>query len=161
VAAHDLLADYSLRDFYPTLLALLGCERLRRDQVEAHLPALEAAFDAAARVVPSSYPFAADLSAQGRSVAIEGSRELIQSGWPCEAVFWMVATYGRCMQVFAQDAPGAIQECHASGYHALLAMLGIAAAGDLVRRSAQVQAFLPRLQAVTEAVLAANPEIRA
>lgn len=161
VAAHDLLADYGRLDFYPLLLDLLGCEQLRREQVAAHLPTLEAAFGAAAGVVQSSYPFAADLSDQGRAVAIDGSRELIQSGWHREAVFWMVATYSRCRQVLAQDAPREMQARHTPGYHALLAMLGIAAADDLVQRREQVRAFLPPLQALTNAILTANPEIQA
>lgn len=161
VAVHDLLADYGLLDFYPPLLALLGCAQLRREQVAAQLPALEAAFGDAAGVVQSSYPFAADLSQQGRAVAIDGSRQLIQSGWHREAIFWMVATYSRCQQVFAQDAPREMQARHTPGYHALLALLGIDAAGDLAQQGERVRAFLPRLQAMTGAVLAANPEIQA
>lgn len=158
VAARDLLADYGLLDFYPPLLDLLGCEHLRREQVTAHLPSLETAFDDAARVVRSSYPFAADLSKQGRAVAIDGSRELSESGCHREAVFWMVATYSRCQQVF-EDAPGEMQAHHTPGYRALLALLGITAADDLVQRREQASAFLPRLQVMAEAVLDANPDI--
>ncbi|MCC6167260.1 MAG: hypothetical protein IT329_08545 [Caldilineaceae bacterium] len=161
VAAHDLLADFELLDCYPPLLDLLGCEHLSREQVTAQLPTLEAAFDDAARVVQPSYPFAADLSEQGRAVAIGGSRQLIQSGWHREAVFWMVATYSRCRQVFAQGAPEEMRARHTPGYRALLALLGIAAAGDLVQRGEQVRAFLPRLQAMADDVLAANPDIQA
>ncbi len=158
VAALDLLADYGLLDFYPPLLGLLGCEHLHCEQVAAHLPALSAAFDDACGLVPPSYPFAADLSEQGRAVAIDGSRELIESGLHREAVFWMVATYSRCRQVFA-DASGEMQARHAPGYRALLALLGVAAADDLAQRRAQATAFLPRLQEMVETVLAANPEI--
>ena len=43
----------------------------------------------------------------------------------------------------------------------LLADLGIASPDDLPPRRAQVEAYLPELWHVAEAIMAANPEIRA
>lgn len=159
VAVRGLLANYGRLDFYPPLLELLGCEQMGRDQVAAHLPGLEAAFDAASSALRSPFFFAADLSEQGRPVALDGSREWIESGNHREAVFWMVATYSRCIQVLYRDAPEEVYDRYTPGYHTLLADLGIVSLSDLAQRRAQTQAFLPRLQAMTRAVLDANPDI--
>ena len=70
------------------------------------MPALEAAFDAAQAALSAPYPFAADLAADARPVAIDGSLELIAAGLQREAVFWIVATYSRCLDgALARCAP--------------------------------------------------------
>ncbi len=159
LAARELLEDYGRLDFYEELLELLGGVWMGRAQVEAHLPALAAAFDAAGTVIQTPYPFAADLSALARPVAIDGSRELIEGGTPREALFWMVATYSRCLWVLSHDAPAERQTQFSQGYRLLLRDLGITSFADLQQRGEQVRAFLPRLWEVAEAILAANPEI--
>lgn len=159
VAAHHLLADYGLLEFYPPMLELLGCAHLSPGQVAAHLPALADAFDAAAAVIQTPVFFASDLSEHARPIALDGSRQLIESGWHREAVFWMIVTYTRCQQVLFQDAPRALQDRFTPGYLALLADVGISDPADLTPRSAQVRSFLPRLQGMADTILAANPEI--
>lgn len=159
LAVRNLLAEYGQLPFYPTLLELLGCARLGRMQVAHHLDALAAAFDAAKEVIATPFPFAADLSDEGRPVAIDGSRELIARGDHREAIFWMVATYSRCQQVLSRDAPIAMQEEFTPGYRRLLGDLGIMTFADLQRRCEQVEGVLPEVWAVAEAIMAANRDI--
>ena len=158
-AARELLAEYGRQDFYEPLLGLLGCARMRRARAEHHLGALTGAFDAAREVVQTPFFFASDISEDARPVAIDGSREMIEAGDHREAVFWMVATYARCQKIFYHDAP-ALQERYAAGFQELLDDLGIASFADLRLRGAGVEAFLPRLWEVTEAIIAANREIQ-
>ena len=159
MAARELLESYGRLDFYENLLELLGCAQMSRARVEAQLPALIEVFDAAKRVIKTPFFFAADISNMARPVAIEGSRELIECGYHREAIFWMVATYSRCQMVLYHDAPVALQDRFHQGYDQLLGELGITSTADLDQRSEQIQAFLPRLWDVTEAILTANPEI--
>lgn len=159
VAARELLAGYGHAVFYASLLELLGCASMRRERVEQHLAALAEAFDAARAVIKTPFFFAADISEHARPVAIDGSREMIECDDHREAIFWMVVTYSRCQKVLYHDAPVELQERFRPGYQRLICDLGITSAADLQQRSAQVRAFLPRLWAVTEAILAANPGI--
>lgn len=159
LAVRELLADYGWSDFYEPLLALLGCAEWDRARVEQHLITMTSVFDVAKTVVRSPFPFASDLTDPARPIAIEGSWELIERGDHREAVFWIVATYSRCLQVFAKDAPEALTEPFREGYRQLLGDLGIVSFADLQRRAAAVEAFLPRVWAVAEAIMAANTEI--
>jgi len=159
LAVRALLANYGQLAFYAELLRLLGCRTLRPQQVAGHLTALTAAFDVAKTVATSTYPFAADLTDLARPVAIDGSRALIEQGDHREAIFWIVATYARCQQVFAQDGTPAQLAEFTPGFQALLADLGIACHGDLVQRRNQVLAFLPRLWAMAEAIIDNNSTI--
>jgi hypothetical protein len=158
-ATRTLLSDYGLGEFYEKLLSLLGADRLTKGCVQDHVSSLEEAFDAASAIITSPFPFAGDISKVGRPIVIDGSREMIAAGHHQEAVFWVVATYARCMSVFATDAPREVYRRYEVGFRSLLADLGIASSVDLLRRGAQVKAFLPEVEAVAQAMIAANPEI--
>jgi hypothetical protein len=157
-AARELLEDYERQDFYDTLLGLLGCAGMARARAEHHLGALTGAFDAAGEVVQTPFFFASDISKDARAVVIDGSREMIEARDHREAVFWMVATYARCQKIFSHDAPP-LQEKYATCFRELLGDLGISSVGDMRRRGAEVEACLPRLWDVTEAIIAANPDV--
>jgi len=123
------------------------------------LEAVSFAFERAKCLPKGDFPYAGDISAAARGVAIGGSRELIKLGRHREAVFWMVATYSRCQWIL--DSSG----CHDGrdrlqrGYLSMLNDLGIASATDLEARCRQVLAFLPRVMEVAEAVMDKTPEI--
>lgn len=159
LAARDLLAAYGHTALYDTLLESLGCARMDRAQADRHLVVLGDAFDAARGTVTTPFAFASDLSDLARPIAIDGSRELIARGDHREAVFWLVATYSRCMTVFHADAPG-LRDRFEPGYRRLLGDLGIVSAADLLRRADWVEASLPRIREVAEAIMAANPGIQ-
>jgi hypothetical protein len=158
VAVRELLTDYGRLDVYERLLAHLGCAEVTPAQVARHLDQLTAAFDAASAVVRTPFFFATDISHVARPIAIDGSRELIGGGLHREAVFWIVATASRCQKIFRHDAPH-LEPRFADGYRALLADLGIASFADLQRRAQEVEAFLPAVWQVAEAIMAANPDI--
>ncbi|MBW7882984.1 MAG: hypothetical protein H3C34_10160 [Caldilineaceae bacterium] len=157
--ARALLAGYGRLDFYEQLLELLGCSHMEQEQAEGHLNQLAAVFDVAQSVVKTPFFFKSDISELARPIAIDGSRELIRRGDWREAVFWMAVTYSRCMAVLRHDGSAEMQEKFLPGYRHLLGDLGIVTFNDLQQRSQQLEAFLPSLWEVTEAILAANPEV--
>jgi hypothetical protein len=124
LAVGTLLADYGLAGFTEELLALLGCGHLTGERVERHLAAMTAVFDDAAAVARTPFPFASDISAAARPIAVDGGRDLIAGGHHREAVFWTVATYACCLTILAGDAPAATRARHEPGFAALLADLG-------------------------------------
>lgn len=158
VAVRDLLADYDRFAVYECLLHQLGCAGMSRERVERHVALLTEAFAVARTVIRTPFFFAADISDVGFAVAIDGSAESIARGDHREAIFWIAATYSRCMQVFLLDAP-ALTEQFAPGYRELLGDLGIASPADLREKAEAVRAFLPRLREESDAIMAANPEI--
>lgn len=158
-AVRELLSEYGHLDFYDTLLETLGCAGMSREDVERHLAALTDVFDAASTVVKTPFFFASSISDVARLIAIDGSRELIESDHHREAIFWIVATYSRCRKVLYHDAPVEMQNRFDPGYRQLLGDLGITSFADLQQRSSQVEALLPRVWEVAEAIMAANPVI--
>lgn len=159
LAVRELLADYGQAAFYDTLLELLGCATISPERVEQHLAAVTAAFDAAKQVIKTPFFFASDISDIARPVSIDGSREMIAQGDHREAIFWLVATYSRCQQVFAHDAPD-LSARFEHGFRALLHDLGITSALDLQRRNEDVRDALPSVVALSDAIIATNPKIK-
>jgi hypothetical protein len=159
LAAREVLGEYGRDSLYPDLMGLLGCAHWTPERAEHHLDALARTFDAAQAVARTPFPFRSDISAAARPVAIDGSRELIRSGFHLEAVFWIVATFARCHKILAADAPAEMRLALAPAFEAVVADLGLASAGDFARRAEKVAAFLPSLWETAEAILSANPDI--
>lgn len=147
-ATRELLAGHGLPHHHERLLELLGCAELGAGRVERHLGVLEWAFDAAERVTAESYPFASDVSASGRPVSIGGSRDLIARGLHREAVFWLVATYARCLTKLS--LAGADGSPYEDGFRDLLADLGADTPARRHRRAEEVRAALPWLRGLAE-----------
>jgi hypothetical protein len=124
-----------------------------------HLDNLAEAFDAAKGVVRTPFFFAGDISDAARPIAIDGGRELIARGDHREAIFWMVATYSRCQNIFAVDAPAELRDRFTPAYQELLSDLGIRTPADLQRRAREVASDLPRICALADAIIAGNPAV--
>ncbi|MGP3971640.1 hypothetical protein [Streptomyces sp. 6N223] len=162
-AARELLAErgIALDPAYEELLGLLGCAGMSRARVEGHLAALTRAFDQTARVlrVPSPFFFASDISPEARPIAIDGSLALIERGLHREAVFWIAATFTRCLAILDRDAPPEVAARHMPAFAELTDELGIGTPEALAERAREVAAYLPRLRATAEAVMVANSGI--
>lgn len=157
VAVKELLTAHGHSDFYEELLDLLGCRQISQERCRTHLAALTEVFDVAKTVVKTPIFFASDISDDARSIAIDGSREMIENGLQRETVFWLVATYARCQKILDQDAPRPIYEQYDLPFRALLADLGIRSLDDMVTRRGRVKDFLPRLWEMAETIMKSNP----
>lgn len=125
-AARAVLATQGRMDFARRLEQGLGCENMGRDELWRHMDALERAFDAAARTDGPSrtYPFRSDIRPEARSVAIDGSRRMIEGDHPADAVFWMMATFARSLTVLRMD-DAALYAAHLPALQAFAAALGV------------------------------------
>lgn len=160
VATSHLLSEYRRSDLYERLLGLLGCAQVSRARVEHHLATLADAFDAATTAIRSDFPFASEISAATRPLAIDGSRDLIERGHHREAVFWIAVTFSRVRKVLHHDAPVDMRDRFDPGYRQLLHDLGVASFADLQQRARQIERLLPDVWGTAETIIAANPDVQ-
>jgi len=153
VAAKELLAEYGMAEFHETLLELLGATRIRRKQASRHLAALTKIFDTASRAHTSEFSFGGDISEGARSIAIDGSRELIERGYCREAMFWIGVTWARCQKVLASGGHGKFAKSFEDEYQELLAELGLGTSAEIRGRAASIELTLPRVWAVAEEII--------
>jgi hypothetical protein len=159
VMVRELLADFGHLEFHETLLELLGTAAIRRDRVRQHLATLTEIFDAARRVMKTQFVFASDISEVARTSAIDGSLELIGSGYHREAMFWIAVTRSRCQKILSLDAPRGLLQSYKDSYQELVSDIGVPTAAKIQQRCADIKRILPRLCDLAERVIAANHDI--
>lgn len=158
-AARSLLAEYGHELLYARLLALIDPYGITAERTKHHLAALEDAFDAASGMVATPFFFAADISAAARPVAIDGSREMIEQGQHREALFWIIATFARCLMVLHADAPASVSARWGGAFADLLGDLGIRSFPDLRQRCEEIREILPCVERIALEMIEVNPDI--
>jgi hypothetical protein len=141
-SCYELLKGRDEMDLHCRLLSTLGSRDLTRDQVMDHMNDVGNAFDQACYLLTSPYKFAADMTAQTRSIAIGGSLEMIDEGRHCEAMFWILAVYSRSRAVISIDGAKEDLPNFDKGYWRVLRSLGIESESDLQKRAAQIRSDL-------------------
>lgn len=159
IVARDVLAKYDRLDFHETLLTLLGSAAMTHDQVETLFAACREAFDLAKHYLKTPFFGSFDLTDEGKRAFVTGIEDMVKRGFHREAVFWIIVNHSWCQKALYNDAPPEILKKSEPGFQHLVSAVGIHSAADLLERHTQVQAFVPRAWEVTEAILAANPEI--
>ncbi|MWV42128.1 hypothetical protein GRF59_00660 [Paenibacillus sp. HJL G12] len=157
LAAREVLSEYGYEEFYPKLLHVLGCEDWTPSKVQRHVDGLEQTFDTAASVAQTAFFFSSDITSEARSIAIDGSRELIRTGNHREAVFWITATFARCHHILAADASDAVRRSFEPAFDSLLVDLGVHTPQDLVHRSEEAIRLIPELWEIAEKIMLAHP----
>lgn len=153
LAARAVLHEHDHDALYLTLLGQLGCADCDRQTVQHHLDELADVFDAAAAVAETPFFFSADITGAARPVALHGSQALVDAGDHREAVFWIVATFARCQQVFAADGSADLYGESAARFRAAVRdLLGIRDTAALLARRDAVGALLPELWEAAAAI---------
>lgn len=159
LAARSVLEDFGREEAYPELLDFLGSKDWTAEQAVQHLRGLEQTFDAAAEAAHTPFFFSSNITPAARSIAIDGTRELIEAGNWREAAFWITATYARCHYILNCDAPSEAEALRPL-FCDLLADLGLAAKQDFLDRVAAALSYLPTLKEIAEDIMRKHPEIR-
>jgi hypothetical protein len=159
VTSRDVLGKYGYRSLHESLLELLDSSKISQWQVNNLLGACAETFDQAKQIIKTPFFGASSISDGGRSLAIDGSRELIEHGDHREAMFWIAITHSWCQKALMNDASLELQQRFAPSYQRLLSELGVTSFPDLQQRTEQLKVLLPAIWEVTEAIIAANPEI--
>jgi hypothetical protein len=160
LAARDILSEFDYLDFHESLLALQGSRELTSEQVRGHLMTLAEVFDETAALGPLPHRFSSDISEIARPIAIDGLMELIDLGFHREAVFWVVATYARCLEILDVAGQTELAAQFRPGFVRLLSDLSIGSGNDLRHGAEQVWEALPRVMDVAAAITDGHPGIR-
>lgn len=137
-------------ELYERLLAALGCADVTADRVRHHLDELADTLAIAVGVARTPLPFSSDLRPDTWHLTLDGSAELVDAGWPREAVWWVLATYARCVTVLRVDGSAEQYRRHERRLGAAtLDLIGFGA-GDGPERAVTVRRLLPAIDALVE-----------
>ena len=159
--ARDVLVERGRGEVYPDLLTQLGCREATPRLVEKHLRSLTEAFDAATAAGPTSFFFASDVTPAARPVAVGGTAAMVERGEHREAVFWLVATFARCLQILDATAALDRERHHRAFAGAVADLLGLRTLADLAERRAGLRATLPQLRRLGQEIVAESSSLPA
>ena len=159
VAIKKTLAAYGKAPVHEALLGVLGSASMSREQVNLLQGSCVDAFDVASTIRATPFPYASNIAPYARPTAIEGSREMIDSGYHREAMFWVAAIHSWCQRVIDYDASDEVRSRLAPSYGRLLVELGVPTHEDLAGRIEHLRQLLPGLWNAAEEIIATNPAI--
>lgn len=150
--ARSVLAEHGLAGAYEDLLGLIGCAAVSAQAARDHLGGLSDAFDAAAGTVGANVAYASDISPQARPIAITGTVELIDAGFPREAVFWLMVTFARSLHILHRAQPSAAEHDRALRA-AATELLGVSDRADVFAAAARLESSLPMIRDMADAII--------
>jgi len=159
VASRDVLNDYNQLAFHDELLGLIGSTDLSGEQVQSLLENCIEVFDTAKQVCKTEFFGSSTISDAGYPTAIGGIDELIQSGYHCEAVFWLVVIHTWCQKILYNDASAETKARFMPRYQDLLATLGISSFEKIYHRIEQVKLLREQAIAITQHIMNHNSHI--
>ncbi len=159
VTLHKLLSRYGQTEFYESVLNFAGFSSVTKNEAENHLLSLTDIYDKACEYLHSPYAFAVDISPDSRKIAIEGSQELISNGFHREAMFWILATYCRCLHILFTDAPAEVHRQYKQAFYTILFEFDILSFEDRKRDNDRLINYIPQVMRMAEWLIAQNPPI--
>jgi hypothetical protein len=157
IVARLMLLRYGMEDLAESLLRIIGSADVSRAEAERCLEELEVAFDAAIAVPHPAFAMDYNVSAKGRSFAMDGCRELLD-GHHREAMFHIALMRGIVQNILMHDEDPARRERFLRGYWRLLCSLEIKSFEDTANRFGELRTAVPILLAAAEEILERNPE---
>ncbi|TVR61444.1 MAG: hypothetical protein EA426_03350 [Spirochaetaceae bacterium] len=142
------------------MLEYIGSARMSRTDAEQLLTACTAAYDRALEVKRSPVPFGFKVCPASRQHMIDGSRELIDQGYPREAVWWIQAVHYAAHNVLERDAPDEWERVYREPYQRLLDALGIGSLEAVAAKVPLAEELLSRTMAVAEEIMETSADLR-
>ena len=159
LAAREVLSQYGHLDFYEFLLTLQGSHHFDSVTTQTHFHNAIEVFDVACEVCHKPFPYSSEIKMASRPKLINGTQELITKRFHRESVFWIVATYARCLRAFEHIGASSYLDRFRPGFEHILGDLGIKSLSDLGPRTEQVKASIPRAMAIAQLIMEAHPTI--
>jgi hypothetical protein len=161
IRQQEILAQQEALPLHEAALALLGVEHFDTRQVESYLAAAVAAFDRAVAVHRTPTPLDFKLQAHVRPYLAQGSQEMIDAGYPREAMAWIGAGLRLAHGTIQLDDPVDAERQQVQAYvDHLLEDCGLRAPGALRQRQAAADRLIADLATVVERLVATNPAVR-
>lgn len=142
VASHALLTALGDPGQHEAILTLLGSDRFDAEQAATHLRACMRAFDYATTVIRTPFWGDFDVNQGMRPLANDGGWDLIERGYPREAMWWILFVHTLAQIAIQNDAPETEKAVYLRVYRQMLGDLGLCSDVDFRQRAAYGQQVL-------------------
>jgi hypothetical protein len=154
-----LLEQHGREDLQEAMLELLGFAHLRPPQVEVHLHHMAEAFDRAVQVTRTPVPGSFKLRPHVRPYLVDGAQEMIDEGYPREAMLWIWFGMGIANGAIQADAPEDEKPHFQAMAGQLYADMGWSTLQDVASHLPQARELAEDVFRVADDIVHRNPEI--
>jgi hypothetical protein len=159
VETRRLLEAYGEPEVLDRLLHFVGSDAVTPEMARHHFQNLVPVYDATAALGDTGSRWVSDVSADARRISIGGTRELLDQGYHRETMWWIVATFTRCLNVIATTENDALFRQADAAFRSLMDDLGLTSVDELRARADEIVAALPAIREVADRILARNPGV--
>lgn len=154
-----LLEQYGRQDLQEEMLKLLGFAQLRSAQVEVHLQHMAEAFDRAVQVTRTPTPGSFKLRPHVRPYLVDGAQEMIDEGYPREAMLWIWFGLAIANGAIQADAPEDEKPHFQAMANQLYADMGWSTLQDVASHLPRARELADDVFRVADDIVHRNPEI--
>lgn len=154
-----LLEQYGREDLQQALLELLGFAHLHSTQVKVHLQHMAEAFDRAVQVTRTPVPGSFKLHPHVRPYLVDGAQEMIDEGYPREAMLWIWFGLAIANGAIQADAPEDEKPHFQTMADHLYADMGWSGLQDVASHLPQARELAEDVFRVADDIVHRNPEI--
>jgi len=159
VQMRHILESWGRTDLYERLLKVVGRAQTSREQAERYLQDAAEAFDLAVKVKRTPHIFGHKMHAHLRPYLVEGSREMMDEGYCCEAMEWTMAFYSNSIQIIQIDAPSQLTPSMQAKFDECMSQFGLDGAVPWEERIARANALFREIFMLADEIIACNPAI--
>jgi hypothetical protein len=159
ILMREVLGAWGQPDLQEETLAVFGCARLSRAQVESYLRECAAAFDRAVEVTRTPVPYSFKLHAFVRPYVVQAVEEMIAEGSHREAMLWTVAFLLFSNNAIQADAPEGEKPQYQAKIDRLAADMGWNTSKDIAGRVQWAKVLVEKVFKAADEIMSLNPEI--
>lgn len=159
VQMRRILENRGRIDLYDRLLKVVGIAQMSREQAERHLRDAAEAFDLAVKVKRTPHPFGHKMYAHLRPYLVEGTQEMIDEGYYCEAAGWTMAFYVYSMQIIQIDAPSQLTPNMQAKFDEYMSQCALGGVVPWEIRIEEAKAIFREVFMLADEIIASNPAI--
>ena len=156
---HEILAAYDRLDLYEGLLAILGVSNVSPERMEQLLQEGSEAFDLAVHVRRTPHPFQHKLHSHLKPYFIDSCKSLMDEGYHCEAMAWLIPWYLAATDVIMIDGPDVEKPAFAERSTRLLREMGMDTAEALAARMEQANTLYDQCFTLAGDIIAKHPDM--
>lgn len=154
-----LLEQYGRQDLQEAMLELLGFAHLRAAQVEVHVHNMAEAFDRAVHVTRTPVPGSFKLHPHVRPYLVDGAQEMIDQGYPREAMLWIWFGQAIANGAIQADAPADEKPHFQAMADQLYADMGWSTLQDVASHLPQARELADDVFRVADTIVVRHPDV--
>ncbi|MEM7129557.1 MAG: hypothetical protein AAF702_24705 [Chloroflexota bacterium] len=148
LASHHHFTELGHPALHESLLTLLGSAEIDEPTAMRHLRMCAQSFDYATTIIRTPFWGDFDVNQDMRPIGIDGGRELIERGYPREAIWWILFIHTLAQIAIQNDAPETEKATYLNLYKQILQELGLHSNLDFQQRSSLGQCILTEIMKV-------------